>query len=214
MPTGRWAAESGCRASAPTSPDERAAAIQLSEQALSLAASFGARVAEVDFGTVFLTATPADFARHFARRACDAGEPGALVLQRALAERKALGAAIVDACRWSIERLLRAAERGGVRLAVRIAATPWQAPTPRELGELRDAFGEALAPAWDPGRLSVLATLGLPVGEARLESLAKAAALVDRERRRGADPRLPAGAGRTRRRRWPPSPRPHRPRRG
>src|SRR5437763_14708594 len=67
-----------------TTPDERAAAIQLSEQALSLAASFGARVAEVDFGSVFLTATPAEFGRHFARRACDAGEPGALVLQRAL----------------------------------------------------------------------------------------------------------------------------------
>ncbi|HSS40040.1 MAG TPA: hypothetical protein VLT58_14830, partial [Polyangia bacterium] len=64
------------------------------------------------------------------------------------------------------------------RLAVRIAATPWQAPTPRELGELRDAFGDALAPAWDPGRLSVLATLGLPVGEARLKSLAETAALV------------------------------------
>ena len=161
-----------------TDADERAAAIQLSEQALSLAASFGARVAEVDFGGVLLAATPADFARHFARRACDAGEPGALVLQHALAERKAQGSAVVDACRWSIERLARAAERGGVRLAVRLAATPWQAPTPRELGELRDAFGEVLAPAWDPGRLSVLATLGLPVGEARLASLAAAAALV------------------------------------
>jgi len=161
-----------------TAPDERAAAIQLSEQALSLAGSFGARVAEVDFGGVSLTATPADFARHFARRACEQGEPGALVLQRALAERKAYGGAVVDACRWSIERLVRAAERGGARLAVRIAATPWQAPSPRELAELRDAFGDALPPAWDPGRLSVLATLGLAGSEARLAALAAAAALV------------------------------------
>src|SRR5206468_12152587 len=113
--------------------------------------------AEVDFGGVVLAATRAEFARHFARRAFDSGEPGALVLQRALAERKAMGTAIVDACRWSVERLVRAAERGGARLAVRLAATPWQAPTPRELGELRDAFGDALAPGWAPGRLSVLA---------------------------------------------------------
>jgi hypothetical protein len=163
---------------AATDADERAAAIELSEQALGLASSFGARVAEVDFGGVFLAATPADFARHFARRACDPGEPGALVLQRALAERKALGSALVDACRWSAERLVRAAERAGTRLAVRIAATPLQAPTPRELGELRDTFGDALAPAWDPARLSVLTALGLPVAEARLKSLAEAAGLV------------------------------------
>jgi hypothetical protein len=73
---------------------------------------------------------------------------------------------------------VRAAERAGTRLAARIAATPWRAPTPRELGELRDTFGDRLAVSWDPGRLSVLATLGLPVSEARLESLAAAAALV------------------------------------
>ncbi len=158
--------------------DERAAAIGLAEQALSVAGAFGARVAEVDFGPVFLTASPADFARHFTRRACAPGEPGAEVLERALGERKALAPAILDGCRWSIERLSRAAERAGARLAVRLASTPWQAPTPREMGELRDTFGDRLAVAWDPGRLSVLATLGLPVSEARLKALAGATALI------------------------------------
>ncbi|HXJ19960.1 MAG TPA: hypothetical protein VMT03_06965 [Polyangia bacterium] len=158
--------------------DERAAAIGLAEQALGIAAAFGLRALEIDFGPVFLTATPAEFARHFARRACAPGEPGAAVLERALAERRALAPSVLDACRWSLERLARGAERAGARLAIRVGATPWQAPTPRELGELRDMFGEIAAPAWDPGRLSVLATLGLPVSDARLKALAADATLA------------------------------------
>jgi hypothetical protein len=158
--------------------DERAAAIVLAEQALSIAAAFGARVLEIDLGPVFLTATPLEFARHFARRACAPGEPGALVLERALAERRALAPSLLDACHWSLERLVRRAERAGARLAIRVGATPWQLPTPRELGELFETFGGAVAPAWDPGRLSILATLGLPVSDARLKALAAAAALV------------------------------------
>jgi len=182
------------RLSAPAA-DERAAAIGLAEQALAFAGSFGARVAEVDFGPVSLTATPAEFMRHFARRAIEAGEPGALVLERALAERRALAPGVVDACHWSAERLVRAAERAGARLAVRIAATPWQAPTPRELGDLRDTFGEGLAPAWDPGRLSVLATLGLAISEARLRALAEAAGLVVENDAVGLSPGILPGLG-------------------
>ncbi len=163
---------------AATAADERAAAVDLAERALSMAGAFGARAAEVDFGAVFLAASPGDFARHFARRACAPGEPGADLLQRALDERKALRPAILDGCRWSIERLLRAAERTGTRLAVRLAATPWQAPTPRELGDLQDTFGARLEVAWDPGRLSVLAALGLPVSETRLKALAAGAAIA------------------------------------
>jgi hypothetical protein len=158
--------------------DERAAALGLAEEALAIAATFGARIAEIDFGPVFLAATPLEFARHFARRAFAPGEPGAAVLERALAERRALAPLLLDACRWSLERLVRAAERAGARLAIRVGATPWQAPTPRELGELRDTFGGIVAPAWDPGRLSVLATLGLPASDARLKALAEAAALA------------------------------------
>ena len=158
--------------------DERAAAIGLAERALAIAATFGVRTAEVDFGPVFLAATPGEFARHFTRRAWAEGEPGAAVLQRALAERRGLGPALLDACHWSLERLVRAAERAGARLAIRVGATPWHTPTPRELGELRDTFGEIVGPAWDPARLSVLATLGLPASDARLKALAEAAALV------------------------------------
>jgi hypothetical protein len=182
-----------------TAADERAAAIRLAEQALAIAASFGARVAEVDFGAVSLAAAPADFARHFARRACGPGEPGAAVLARALGERKALGPAVVDACRWSLERLVRGAERAEMRLAARIAATPWQAPTPRELGELRESFGAGLSAAWDPGRLSVLATLGLPVSDARLSALAAAAGLVVDADAVGLTPGVLSGLGE----RWP-----------
>jgi len=158
--------------------DERAAAIGLAEQALAIAATFGVRIAEVDFGPVFLAAAPGDFTRHFARRAWAEGEPGAAVLQRALAERRALAPLLLDACHWSLERLVRAAERAGARLAIRVGATPWHTPTPRELGELRDTFGEIVAPAWDPARLSVLATLGLPASDARLKALAETASLV------------------------------------
>jgi hypothetical protein len=158
--------------------DERVAAVGLAEQALAIAATFGARVAEIDFGPVFLAATLAEFRGHFARRAWGRGEPGAAVLEQALAERKATAPLLLDACRWSLERLVRAAERAGTRLTIRVGATPWQAPTPRELGELRDTFGEVVSPAWDPGRLSVLATLGLPVSAARLKALAESAALV------------------------------------
>jgi len=158
--------------------DERAAAIRLAEQALAVAGSVGTRVAEVDFGGVFLTASRAELGRHFARRACGPGEPGAELLQRALAERKSMSTAILDGCRWSMERLVRAAERAGTRLAARVAASPWQAPSTRELAELRESFGDRLGVAWDPGRLSVLASLGLPPGESRLQSLAAAAALA------------------------------------
>ena len=52
-------------------------------------------------------------------------------------------------------------------------------PSPREAREFLDAFaGAPLGLVWDPGRLSVLATLGLAISDDRLRALAEAAVLA------------------------------------
>ena len=158
--------------------DEREAAIALAERGLSAASSFGAQIAVLDFGPVALAADAARFAQAFARRDVAAGDPGGQLLADAVAERRARSPEILDACRFALERLARAADRGGLRLAAAIGVTPWQSPSPREVGILRETFGAALGVAWDPARLSVLAALDLPVADDRLKSLAAAAVLV------------------------------------
>jgi hypothetical protein len=166
------------RLSAPES-DERGAAIALAETGLSVGISFGVRVALVDFGPVFLAASAAELGRAFARRALEAGEPGGLLLADALAERRARGPEILDACQWSVERLLRAAERASIRLAIAVGVTPWQSPSPREVGQLLETFvGSTLGVVWDPARLSVLTALELPIAEDRCQALAAAAAVA------------------------------------
>ncbi|HXT95636.1 MAG TPA: hypothetical protein VN853_05005 [Polyangia bacterium] len=158
--------------------DEREAAVALAARGLEIAASFGAARALLDFGPVALAADPALFAHAFARRAAGPGEPGGVLLAAAVAERRALSPEILDACRFALERLLRAADRAGMRLAAQLGVTPWQSPSPRELGVLYETFGEGLGVVWDPARLSVLAVLGLPVGDERLKALAGAAAVI------------------------------------
>jgi len=158
--------------------DEREAAIALAAHGIAAAGSFGAQIAVVDFGPVVLTADAAAFALAFARRAVASDDPGGELLAAALAERRALAPEILDACQWAVERLLRVADRAGLRLAVQVGVTPWQSLSPREAGSLCETFGAALGVAWDPGRLSLLATLELPVGDDRLKSLAAAAAVV------------------------------------
>jgi hypothetical protein len=162
-------------------PDERDAAITIVENGLSVGMSFGARLALLDFGPVPLAASAAAFAQAFARRAVAEDEPGGLLLAAALAERRARGPEIVDACLWSLERLVRAAERAGLRLAIAVGVTPWQAPSPRELGLLLETFagsGATLGVAWDPARLSVLAKLDLSLGDDRARALAAAATVA------------------------------------
>jgi hypothetical protein len=52
-------------------------------------------------------------------------------------------------------------------------------PSPREARLLADAFaGAPVGLAWDPGRLSVLAALGLAIGDDRLRALAETAVLA------------------------------------
>jgi hypothetical protein len=162
--------------------DEREAAIALTESGIAAAASFGAARALLDFGAVALAADPARFALDFARRAVAPAEPGGALLAAAVAERRARSPEILDACLFSVERLVRAADRAGLALAAQLGVTPWQSPSPREIGILRETFGGALGVAWDPARLSVLGALGLPVGDDRLHALAAAAlTLVDND---------------------------------
>jgi hypothetical protein len=157
--------------------DERDAAIALALRGLDAAAPVGARLALVDFGEVALTAVkPGELARAFARAEMDEDEPGDRIRAAAVAERRARADALVDACRWSLERLLRAAERTEVTLALSVGGTPWQVPSPREAGLLVDAFlGAPVGLAWDPARLSVLAALGLAISDDRLGALAERA---------------------------------------
>ncbi len=159
--------------------DERGAAIALAEVGLSVGVSFGARLALLDFGAVSLAASAGEVARAFARRAVEADEPGGLLLASALAERRARGPAIMDACLWSLERLVRAAERASIRLAAIVGVTPWQAPSPREVGDLLETFvGSTLGVVWDPARLSVLTALGLSLTDDRCKALAASAAVA------------------------------------
>jgi hypothetical protein len=163
---------------AATERDERAAAIALAEKALTIGAGAGARRFVVDFGGVALESVrPESLWRAFARREMDDDESGATLLAAALAERRARGGDITDACLWALERLVRLAEPLGLGLVLPVGATPWEVPTPREAGELAETFAGAVGHAWDPGRLSVLAALGLPISDDRLKALAKGAVL-------------------------------------
>ena len=86
---------------------------------------------------------------------------------------------MLDACGFALDRLVRIAERLSATLVLPVAATPWQAPSPREAGLLLDRFaGAPLGVVWDPGRLSVLAALGLAISDERLAALAAAAVLA------------------------------------
>jgi hypothetical protein len=159
--------------------DERDAAIALAQRGLEAATPVGARHAVLDLGEVALAARPGELARAFARREMDEDEPGDRLRAAIVAERRARGDEIGDACRWALERLVRPAERAGLTLALPVAATPWQAPSPREARLLADAFtGAPVGLVWDPGRLSVLAALGLTIGDDRLRALAETAVLA------------------------------------
>jgi hypothetical protein len=164
---------------AATARDEREAAIALTLRALEMSGPAAVRTAVVDFGEVTLSVRPGELARAFARREMDDGEPGERALAAAVAERRARADELADACRWALERLVRAAERAGMTLALPVAVTPWQLPSPREAGLLVGAFaGAPVGLVWDPGRLSVLAALGLAISDERLRALASGAVLA------------------------------------
>jgi hypothetical protein len=155
--------------------DERAAAIALVAQGMAELAPLGIRQVLLDMGPVALAADRKAFRRAFARRALEDD----LVFPAARAERQHRAQETLDACQYALERLLRDAERRGITLLLVPAATPWQAPSPRELETLGARLaGAPLGHVWDPARLSVLCTLGLPLSDERLRRLAETASLA------------------------------------
>ena len=159
--------------------DEREAAIALAAHGLAAAGSFGAQIAVVDFGPVALTADAAAFALAFARRA---------VGQRRSRAGSCWRLRWPNAARWRPRFWTPASGRSnGCSAPPTAPACDWLSrsgspPGSRSArarpGSLRETFGAALGVAWDPGRLSLLATLELPVGDDRLKSLAAAAVVV------------------------------------
>ena len=132
--------------------DEREAAIALATRGLEAASTVAARFAVLDFGEVTLATRPGELDRAFARREMDEGEPGSRLLAAAVAERRARGEELSDACRWSLERLVRGAERAGLTLALPVAVTPWQVPSPREARAAgRSVHGSAGGPGVGSG---------------------------------------------------------------
>jgi hypothetical protein len=191
-------------------PEERGAAIGLAEEGMAAGASVGVRWALLDFGPVKLPVARQEVAEAFARRELGADDAGDFAIARGA--RKAMAEGLVDACRWSLERLSRQAESRGCKLVLPVGGSPWEVPSPREALSLLEAFqGAPLSLAWDPGRLSALLALGLPLAAARLEAIAKAAGaavendavgmeagylpgLGERDARLPARPPVPAGA--------------------
>jgi len=133
----------------------------------------------LDLGGVALAADRKAFRRAFSRREVESDGEGAQILAAARGERQARARETLDACQYALERLLREAERRAITLLLVPAATPWQTPSPREIELLVDQLaGGPLGYAWDPARLSVLCSLGLPLADDRLKRLADGAALA------------------------------------
>ena len=159
--------------------DERSAAIELTARALALAGSVGAPLATLHMGTLPLAVRPGELHRFFRRRELDDAADGEATLTGALDERRATVAAALDACRWSMDALVREGERRNLRLALELAAGPWGVPSPREGLELLAGYDPArLGVILDPARLSVMRRLGLAISTGRHATLRAATALI------------------------------------
>jgi sugar phosphate isomerase/epimerase len=163
--------------------EERLAAVTLCRRVIERTRDLGAALVLLDFGRVTLPVREPDVRRLFARRELGQGndrETGQRLLDAALADRRANGQALMDACRRALDRLLPVAEAHGAKLLVKPAATPWQVPSPRETMELCASMtGAPIAPVFSPARLTMLHALGLPLSAERREALRKAAALFE-----------------------------------
>ena len=158
--------------------DEQLAALASVQTAIDTLGGIGAGTVLVDLGQIDLGISTADILRGFARRELDdPSEGGPLGLAVTLRKERSL--AVVDAVRWSLERVLRMAERASITVALRHAGLPWDAPTPRETTQLLDDFaGAPLGVAFAPGRWAVLGRIGLDPGQARLTALLERTVLV------------------------------------
>jgi hypothetical protein len=121
-------------------PEERLAAVALAKKTLETATDLDVRLLALDLGPAGLKTSEAQLRLRFARREMDADEPGGRLLKRALEERRSRAGRIFDACRLALEPLLEAAGRRGATLALPLAPTPWQLPSPREAQLLLTEF--------------------------------------------------------------------------
>ena len=197
---------------AASDPEERAAAIALAMEGLDAGVAAGVRWAVLDFGPVTLPVSRADLGASFARRELDRGEAGVADFELGRGVRKAIGERLADACRWSLERLVRPAESRAVTLALPAAGSLWDVPSAREALTLLDAFrGAPLGLVWAPGRLAAARALGLRLTDDRVAAVAAAAVVAvetdavgldagylpglgERDEALPARPNLPAGA--------------------
>ncbi len=136
-------------------------------------------LALVRMGNLPLAARAADLGRFFRRREMDEDSDGEACLMAALGERRATVGAALDACRWSLDALVREAERRNLKLALELAATPWGLPSPREGLDLVAGYdGRRLGVLLDPARLGVMRRLGLTLSRERHATLRSATFLV------------------------------------
>lgn len=176
---------------APDDADERAAALRLADETLGPAQAVGAQWTLLGACKLVLKAPLEAFIRAFGERRWSpdgSGQPAIEpLLEAAREERKSDEERLMDAARWSLERLARVTERRRMTMAIAHGVGPWQFPSPRELDTLLSEFtGAPLCRAHLPGRLDVLEVLGLLTPERR-QALARspfvlatdAAALVD-----------------------------------
>ena len=158
--------------------DERRAAVALFEFTLGFAVSLGIRVLTVHLGDVPLRAKAQDVVYRFARRELNEDEPGAPLWAAAIGERMSLSAAVLDASRYALDRIVPRAERAGVELSLEVAGGPWSAPSPREAQHLADEYRDGpVGLVWDEARMQALASLGIAPSQERRATLAAAATL-------------------------------------
>jgi hypothetical protein len=159
--------------------EERLEAQRLIRRNIEVGRGLGATRFVLDPGLVELTIPEADLATRFARAEMGAREPGARLRGRALAERRELSPRITDALRAGLEPLARVADDLGATLILLPAATPWQAPSPRELEILlRELTGAPVLPGLAPAWRAALAGIGLAGPSERWADLERRAGLL------------------------------------
>ena len=159
-------------------PEERLAAVDLFAASLDAAVPLGVNLYTLHLGDVALGVRPGDIARRFRRRELDEDEPGGRALAAAFAERRARSVRILDACRFSLDRVAARAERANVTVVLEGSGGPGGAPTPREAATLLEEYRDApLGVVWDDARMQVLWMLGAAPVRERAQALAAATRL-------------------------------------
>jgi hypothetical protein len=176
--------------------EERLAAQKLLRRAIEGTRDLGVGLWGLDFGQVPLEADETEIRTWFARRELDDGEPGHARLVRAVAQRRRRGPALLDACRSSLDAAIKLAERHQLTLALRLAGTPWEVPSPREAATLLAEYaGAPIGVVHSPARLALLGALGLGVSAPLRQLLREAARLVEAADAVGLEYPLLAGLG-------------------